>query len=241
MLSNYVMPGDRVELTESRSRQRADEAEQRKKVYKSQIHDILSEDRLEITMPMEQAKLQLLPVDSEYTMYIFTSNGVYRCGTRVAERYKSGNIYLLSMNLTSNLSKHQRREFYRYECAIELKVRGMKPSEIKAAERRTNEFLTEQPLYKGVIVDISGGGLRFVTGTVFEPDSFLYLEFILQLPAGPKVYRVAGRLLTAKGMENKPGLYENRIQFINLDPREREEIIKFIFEQERKQRKREKG
>lgn len=241
MLSNYVMPGDRVELTNLRSTGKTGEEEQDKKVYKSQINDILSEDCLEITMPMDKTKLQLLPVDAEYMMYIFTANGVYRCKVRVSQRYKSGNLYLLSMDLTSNLSKHQRREYYRYECALELEVRTLSTLETEALQKNEPFFAEELPLNKGIIVDISGGGIRFVSGTVFEPDSVLYLRFKLLHLDGPKDYRLAGRLLTVKKMENKPGLFENRVQFMNMEQKEREEIIKFIFEQERKQRKREKG
>lgn len=43
-------------------------AESTAKVYQSRVLQILSEDTLEISMPMEQTRLILLPVDSEYDM-----------------------------------------------------------------------------------------------------------------------------------------------------------------------------
>lgn len=241
MLSNYVMPGDRVELMGIKGRKNAEETEQSEKVYRSQVNDILSEESLEITMPIDKGKLQLLPVDGEYKLNIFTNSGIFRCTVRVAERYKSENIYLLALDMISNLSRHQRREYYRYECALELGVRALEPPEVEAAEKRDYSFQEELPFKKGIIVDISGGGMRFVTSMVFEEGVVLYLRFTLQQESESRTYQVTGRLLTTKKMENRPGLFENRVQFLNMDPKDREEVIKFIFEQERKQRKREKG
>ena len=66
MLSRFVEEGSKIEL---RALQRGLEekgAESTAKVYQSRVLQILSEDTLEISMPMEQTRLILLPVDSEY-------------------------------------------------------------------------------------------------------------------------------------------------------------------------------
>ena len=64
MLSKYILPGDRVELTAITRQKLNDDGNMEKKVYVSKVGDILSEDRLEIVMPMEKTKLILLPVES---------------------------------------------------------------------------------------------------------------------------------------------------------------------------------
>ncbi|HCM12943.1 MAG TPA: flagellar brake protein, partial [Lachnospiraceae bacterium] len=38
-----------------------------------------------------------------------------------------------------------------------------------------------------------------------------------------------------------PGVYEYRVEFKNIRKRDREDLIKYIFEQERRRRKNEKG
>ena len=89
MLSKYVIPGNRIEMQAVERVKNADEAE-KKKVYQSQVYDIVSEDRLEIVMPMEKSKLILLPVDAEYDLYFYTQSGLYQCFARVKrklERY----------------------------------------------------------------------------------------------------------------------------------------------------------
>ena len=44
-------------------------------------------------------------------------------------------------------------------------------------------------------------------------------------------------VLRVQELENRPGLYEHRIQYAYIDETSREAIIHFIFEEERKIRK----
>ena len=57
----------------------------------------------------------------------------------------------------------------------------------------------------------------------------------------PKHYSLVGKVLAVTELEDKPGVYEHRVQYMNVDVDEREEIIKFIFNEERKTRHKEKG
>ncbi len=41
-------------------------------------------------------------------------------------------------------------------------------------------------------------------------------------------------MLDVKEVENRPGTFEHRVQYINMDTEEREEIIKYIFDEERR-------
>ena len=107
-LSKYVTPGSKIEL-ESVERVRMDDGTYKKKKYESKVLDIIDDETLEILMPMEQAKLVLLPVDGEYDVRFFCAKGLFQCFVRVVERYKSSNIYLVKIQLISNLQKYQRR------------------------------------------------------------------------------------------------------------------------------------
>lgn len=241
MLSKYVMPGDRIEIIPLHAKMHEDGIGEQKKTYKSQVYDLRSEERLEVTMPMEQAKLILLPIGMEYTIYFYTANGMYKCNARVAERYKTGNIFILGMDLTTELSKFQRREFYRFECAIALEFRELEEAEKEALANQATYYSLDLALKQGVIVDISGGGMRFVSREKMAVNSLLYTKFTMPVNGEMITYHLSGRVLSVREMENKPGAYEARLQYLNIEQKEREDIIKFIFEEERKQRKRKKG
>lgn len=234
MLSKCISPNDKIELR-AVDKGEEENAEGNKKIYYSNVLDILSEDTLEIAMPMEQLKLILLPVDSEYDLVIYGANGPYQCFARIVDRYKSNNMYILAVELTSNLRKYQRREYYRFSCALEMCARNLEQDEIQAIEKRLPFALVSgRPLKQSVIVDISGGGLRFVSSQKYEPGNLLYCSYHLIKDKEQKQYEVIGKVLSVRELENRPGTYEHRVQYYNMDKETREEIIKYIFEEERK-------
>ncbi len=241
MLSKYILPGNRIEMQAVERVKLADEGE-RKKVYLSQVRDILSEEQLEIFMPMEKTKMILLPVNTEYDMYFYTPQGLYQCFANVIDRYKDDNQYVLLMELTSNLRKFQRREYYRLSCALEMNSRPLEKEEKDAMDRKAGAYLVPGlPLKRSVVVDISGGGIRFLSSYSYEPDSLLYCKYNLVIDGVSKEYTLITKVLTSRELEDRPGVFEHRAQYVDIDTYDREEIIRFIFEEERKHRKREMG
>ncbi|MBQ6807174.1 MAG: flagellar brake protein [Lachnospiraceae bacterium] len=238
ILSKYVMPGNRVDLQEI---QRVKEDGTKRKAYQSQVIEIISDDRMEIAMPIDKSKLILLPVDAEYDLYFYTPNGLYQCYARVIDRYKNNNIYILLLDLTSNLRKYQRREYYRFSCALEMNSRPLQEEEVNAIEQNANLLVPGLPLQRSIIVDISGGGLRFVANYAYEIESLILCKYQLWIENESKDYSLVGKVLSAKELENRPGVYEHRVQYVNMAEDNREEIIKYIFDEERKTIKNQKG
>lgn len=237
MLSRIIKPGDRIELRPvEKNRSNAESKIGITKSYISQVQSLLSEERMEIVMPMEGTKIVLLPVDAVFDMYLTTFSGLYQCFVRIIDRYKSNNVYILAVELTSNLRRYQRREYYRFSCALEMKSRELSEDEIKVVDT-VDEYLTPGlPLKQSVIVDISGGGLRFLSNQQYEPDSLIYINYRLVIKEKVKDYNVVGKVLATKPSENRKGVYEHRVQYVNMGTDDREEIIKYIFEEERKHR-----
>ena len=147
MLSRFVEEGSKVELRALEHGLGESGAENTTKVYQSRVLQILSEDTLEISMPMEQTRLILLPVESEYDMVFFEENSLYQCFSRIVDRYKSNNVYVLVMELTSNLRKYQRREYYRFSCALDMCARNLEEEEIKALGYRWTAVDASQMAY----------------------------------------------------------------------------------------------
>lgn len=235
MLENYIIPGQRIELQAVR-RVKASEEDEERKTYSSKIYDVIGDDKLEVVMPMEQTKLILLPVGGEYEVYFYTESGLYECVTRVIDRYKSNNVYLLMLELITNLRKFQRREYYRFCCALDMNTRDLAREEIIAAEHNEKYLVPGLPLKRSVIVDISGGGLRFICDYRYEKGSYIYCNYQLLRKDSYKNYEIVCKVLDVKELENRRGEYEHRVKYVNIDNRTREEIIQFIFEAERKNR-----
>lgn len=240
MLSKYIVPGNKVEL-QSIKRMNLPDTEE-KKVYTTKVYDVVSDERIELLMPMESTKLILLPVDGEYDLCFYTENGLYQCYARVVDRYRDNNIYVLALDLTTNLRKFQRREYYRFSCALQMDSRELLQEEADAIEKTANFILQPGlPLKRSVIVDISGGGLRFVSNMKYEVGSMLLCKYSLVIDGAPKEYSIVGKVLSVKQSETRNDVFEHRVQYSNVDVEEREEIIKYIFNEERKYRRKEKG
>ena len=75
----------------------------------------------------------------------------------------------------------------------------------------------------------------------YEPESLICCKYHLVIEGKDKEYTLISQIISVRELEEKPGLFEHRAKYINIDTLDREEIIKFIFEEERKNRKREKG
>ena len=242
MLSDYIIPGDKIELARARGQvaKRSDGSDEPKKAYKSRLYDIRSEDEIEIDMPMEKGHLELLTVGAEYDLCFYAKKGLYQCYARVKDRYKSNNIYICVLELTSALRKFQRREYYRFSCILDMQCRKLSEEEKKQITESVEFLDTDLTLEDGVIVDISGGGARFVSEMNFEQNTLILFKFSLgNGKENTHKYSIIGRVVLSNPLEGNKGKYENRIQFVNIENREREGIIKYIFEEQRKIRKKE--
>lgn len=212
--------------------------EQDKKFFISKIYDVSSDDEVEILMPMEKTRLQLLPVGSEYDIYFYAKKGIYTCRVQVSERYKTENAVVAVLQLTSLLEKHQRREYYRYSTVIGMNTRILSPEEETLYLEGQQLIYSAEPDDKSVIVDISGGGLRFVCANHYELNRLLHCKFVLHVRDEKQVIDCVIRILGSKPVANNPSNTEYRGQFLFLNNYEREMIIHFIFEEERKMRQR---
>ena len=239
MLTKLILPGEKIEL-QSMEKSILGSASD-KKSYISRIYDVLSDDQFEVLMPMEQTKLILLPVDGEYDVCFYTKQGLYQCYVRIADRYKKDNTYILLCETISNLRKHQRREFYRFSCILNMSSRELVEEELSAIEQNKQYIQAGLPLRQSVVVDISGGGIRFVSDYKYENGTLIYLTYNLSSERIQKTYNLVGKILSVKELENRRGTFEHRVQYINIDNQQREEIIRYIFEEERKNRQRKNG
>ncbi len=241
MVTKVIRAGDKIDLVKSNS---VLTEQEEKRVYKSQVYDVIGEEQLKIAMPQEKGRLLLLELEAVYRLQFYTENGLYECKGKVVDRYKTDNIYVVVVDIISALKKIQRREFYRLNCLLDGQIHILDDEELMAGDikriLRMHE-LNEATYEKAVIVDISGGGARIATDCQVEEDSYITLKFQVNFKNNFQEYELLAHVVTAKKLENKKKAYELRIEFEQIENNVRESLIKYIFEQERKKRKSEKS
>lgn len=195
-------------------------------------------------MPIEGSRIILLPLGGRYLFEFYAKGGLYRAIGQVKERYKKDNIYVLLIEFRSQLKKMQRREYFRYSCLqdvsffkIEEKdAQELPPEQIFAKLREQPDFYAGQ--IPATLLDLSGGGAKIIGETEMEPESYILLILRLSNSLIDKQYYLKGRVLATKKLENQKERTELRVQFIFYDAQVQEEIIRYIFEEERRSRSR---
>ena len=216
------------------------------KIYYSQIQSLLSNGLLEISMPFEGGRMILLQQGIRYRMVFYTQKGNYTCEGLVIERYKTEHLFMVSIELVTELVKLQRREYFRIQCGMDFEYAMLPQMNLSPQQQETfmDAFLESDPIagfHSGRIIDISGGGIRFISDHPMDENSFLRLRLHLEFDYGNEDLCVIGRVLSSNKNEEMYDRFENRVEYFRINVDSRETIIRFIFNEERKARKHGKG
>lgn len=228
---DLIHPGMKVEL-QTVSRARNNDDIEIRKCYQSSIYDVHEDGSIDIYMPTQKGKMILLSQGAKFDIYFYVPGTMYKSTVTITDRFKNNNIYLVKLELTSEIKKNQRRQYYRLECALELRFRKLTVEEAAMIVHEKPFVMDETVEFeKSVLVDISGGGLRFLSPLRYSVGDFIINQFTLNTE-----YTAIGRILNARPVENRINVFEYRVEFINLDNKTREAIVRFIFEKERQMR-----
>ncbi len=250
MLERLLTAGDKVEVMRTAG---LANSQNDKKVYYSMLVDIDTEDRLTVTMPIEASRLIPLSVNERFWFVFYTHSGIYQAKGFIVSREKQGNVHVMLVKLLSELERIQRRQFYRIECVLNVEYRIMDEIECKGYEiLRTKAYKTmedrmkikrllvpmnHQDWNKGVAIDISGGGMRFNTKILHEHPEYLEMRFGLRIGDFLKEISTPARVIRYAAVKNIPDLYEFRVEFVEIETKQREDIVQYVFNEDRNRRK----
>lgn len=238
MFKNVIKPGDKIDIKYLH--------QNNDKIYKSGVFDVLDDNELEITIPTDEGRMVLFHNGFEFQFFFYTARGLFTCDAVVKDRYKREHFYLLLVELTSPLKKFQRREFYRLECTIDFAYYKI-TDEVAALE--TTEDLFEaiaDPLFidKKKIArtkDLSGGGCRFMTTESLEAGSKILSVIRLSNDKIDRMFYLVTDVIACdpiKDMEDR-WIVRGKFDFKNI--KDRDLIVRYVFEEDRMLRKKENG
>lgn len=244
MAASKLKVGDKLDIKIQQSLENQDEAETR--TLKSVIYETGNDGTLEISMPTEGGKIILLAQGTFYELIFYTKTGMYRCVGMVRRRYKSEGLYMLTIEPKTELEKFQRREYYRHECTLDVNFFQLTEEEA-GMQRPTDQYQHHRRFYPGeqlrtgVALDISGGGVRMATKEPVQVQSRILMNFHLSNAVVEQEIWIQGIVLRENVQEDSRKMTILRIAFITDDVELREQIIKYIFEEERKNRQNNRG
>jgi c-di-GMP-binding flagellar brake protein YcgR len=187
------------------------EIETGKKRYPSRIEEVRP-DSLVLANPMIMGTLVPLQLGDRIEIRFNQQEEVFSFFTRVLARRRLP-IPVIDVERPANIRKIQRRDYVRFKISI--------PIEYRPAISVDNTF--EQ----GTTIDVSGGGLLFTTRSEVKENELL--EVRLKLPR--ETFVAIG--LVVRVSQKQEGLNTVSLKFERLRERDRDTIIRFIFEKQR--------
>lgn len=244
MLSKIIGVGNKIELTrvsQTSSGTLGDIDEN--KVYVSQVYDIIDEDRIKIAVPVDGRKVVLMPNNVRIDACFYTSKGLYQGRFVIVDRYKEGNIMIQVIELINELKKFQRRQYFRLDCTMSITYKVIEEENIEEYYKIENlsKELEKEILLPAIALDLSGGGMRFVSKKRHNKDEMLAILLGINYGEIIKQYGLLAKVIGVNTSKSNGSLYEHRVEFSNVTSGVREDIIKYIFDEERKRRKKESG
>ncbi|EMT40233.1 flagellar brake protein [Thermoanaerobacter thermohydrosulfuricus] len=183
-------------------------------MYSSQVQDISKNGTILIDTPVYSGHLVPVRIGSIVQIIYFTKQGLFTFYAKVLNRF-SGKLALLEIMPISSVERLQRRQYFRLEKVIPFTYT------ISGGE--------EDKVYKGLIQDISGGGLRCKVDKKLEVGTIINCVFTLD-----QEITVSGKVVRYEELLEKG--YEIGLCYVDIDEKVREKIISYIFEEQRKSR-----
>jgi c-di-GMP-binding flagellar brake protein YcgR len=151
----------------------------------------------------------------------------YRFRAVVTGRGVSGNLALLKVEVVDDIEKVQRRSYYRLDCSLSVLFRRVSSLNPVHSE--------DIPFKKTLASNLSGGGIRLLLEEKIEAGKLIECEIST---GEEKTIRFYGKVVRCdkRGAEGV-FKYEAGIAYIKINEKDREAIVKFIFDEQRKLRK----
>jgi c-di-GMP-binding flagellar brake protein YcgR len=253
MLQKLVNIGDKIEikqLDQKGSLMRSS------KVYVSQMVDFGEDNKISIATPIKSGIIILLEKWVNYRLYFYTIRGLFQCDCTMIQTYRENNMVLALVKLTSEPEKIQRRQYYRLEYVHEIVYRHITEEETKLEGKLLNEKITnpdeKNEIKKKIanlskvwthaaITDLSGGGCRFNSEQKLKSGDKVRIKLDFIIKNELKKLDIIADIIASQKMLDRSGVYEHRAEFYNIMKNDREHLIKYIFEQERRLRRNDKN
>jgi c-di-GMP-binding flagellar brake protein YcgR len=189
------------------------------KYYNAFVWDVLPET-IHITLPLLNRKYFLPEEGSMIKGRFAQGDGLYSFEANVCARIKSDSAPLIILRKPDRLFRRQRREYFRYPIGMEMEYKSL-------GEGGNIGKLSKEQWSRALILDLSGGGIKFAAREKFDQGISLRVRLYLGGEKGSTadVIETVGRVVWAvKGQIHTYGL-----QFTAIKEPMRDKIISFIF------------
>lgn len=192
------------------------------KKFVSQIMDIANEDSIFIATPIFQNVVAPISVGEIIKINYFRKNsGSYTFRAKVVGRKNVEEISYMKVKKVGEIFRLQRRGFFRLEVLLNGEIAIIETQDVK------------EEIISVLTKDISGGGVRVISKKEIKVGSIAEIK----IETGKKPIIVQGEVLRCVPYEESDYNFDIGIVFKDIGEKVREQIISFVFEYQRRMRK----
>lgn len=185
--------------------------------YKTHLDEV-GEKIFSVFAPMAQGAIVPLREGTPAKIIFWDEVAAYEISTRIIQRIAVP-VAVLILDLPDDIRRVQRRNFVRVPAFYPMTFRSV-----------TRQGLSDSQ--KGDMIDLSGGGMRFLTAEPVENGAILIAN--LTLPSGP--IQTTARVCRIE-KDSESNKYSVSVDFYQIPERDRDRIIRCVFDLQRNMRK----
>lgn len=192
------------------------------KSYKALIIDI-EDDNIKINIPVRNDEYLMLYKDDKIEINSYLDDGKcfnYYCN--VISKGKDNNVIYYKLTLPYDVRRVQRRNFFRVNLLEEVTYKNI--------TNKTEKEIEELPYKSGIMIDLSGGGLKVRTKEKLKGNDIIVMRIKM---TGIEV-KLKGQIVRIEASIDNNFLYG--VKFLDITEMESDKIIRELFEIMRKQR-----
>ncbi|NLM74087.1 MAG: flagellar brake protein [Clostridiaceae bacterium] len=187
----------------------------------SQFETLLPDGTMQILSPIYKGRVLYIGRNTKMNVIYEQNNDLFSFKAIAHESKYVGGLAMLRIEQISEEERLQRRNFFRLRCVLDIEYRLFEEKNTPAEER--GEFK------KSITRDISGGGICLFSRE--KIDAGTYIEGKIQLDQEICFIGIVRRVIPADRGDYK---YAAGIEYIDIADKEREKVISFIFDYQRK-------
>lgn len=195
----------------------------------SEFEWIEGENMAAIAAPIFEGHIVPLPINSEVNVYFIQRNGsllsLFKFYAIITSRLVTDNLHILIVEKQGDIAKVQRRNYFRLDCFVEVQYRILDPADDEPYDRDRSYINT-------LANNLSGGGVCLMLEEKIPAGSIVECEMFNDQNRKVTFYGKVMRFEeTGKDGKYK---YEAGIAYIEISDNDREVIVRYVYDEQRK-------
>jgi len=182
-----------------------------------------------IAAPIFEGHIVPLPIYSELGIYFIKRIGslpcLYKFNAIIQSRSVIDNLHILMVEKQGDIIKVQRRNYFRLDCFVDVRYRIIDP-EGDATRNKEKTYINT------LANNVSGGGVCLLLEEKLPAGAIIECEMFCDTSRKVRFYGKVVRF-EEKGKEGKYK-FEAGIAYIEISDYDREVIVRYIYEEQRK-------